>query len=120
MKKYLAIGLIALAVMIFAWRDRAPAPATVEPAPVTLPIPIPEPLEPTKPPNPDPWKDAPAHWLCEEPNTLSGRQRAEEAWLARVLASPAQNDPMFGVEAWSMEAANCAAARERCVWMRCR
>jgi hypothetical protein len=47
---------------------------------------------------------------------LSGRQRAEEAWLREVLASPLDY-PTWGVPEWAAEAAECAAYRDRIAWM---
>jgi len=114
---YLAIGLIALAGMFWAWRDRAPEPAEVEWAPTIYPTPTPivdEPLQPTKPPTILP---APAKWWpCAEIH--SSRMDAEDAWLRKVLASTVDGDPLFGVAVWSMSAAECAARRERLAWMR--
>jgi len=115
-KKAIAFGALLLAAVIFAWRDHAPAPAEVERAPIIYPTPAPvvnEPVEPIKPPaNP-----AAVTWgPCED--LRSSRIEAEDAWLKKVLASTVQDDTLFGVAAWSMEAANCAARRERLTWMR--
>jgi hypothetical protein len=48
---------------------------------------------------------------CEDLH--SSRMDAEDAWLRKVLASTVDGDPLFGVAAWSMEAAECAARRWR-------
>lgn len=113
MKKILAgvaVLLVAVGAAVFWPRDRvveAPPPV-VEATPLPVGPPF-EPLEPVRPLDQPP--KFPVHWGgCA---SAAQRTTAEDAWLKRVLASTIQNDPQFGVAAWSMEAAECAARRWR-------
>ena len=91
---------------------RVPVIGKVCGEPGSAPI-LDEPLEPTKPPD-----LVPVIWgPCENSGTLSGRQRAEDAHLVKILASNVDNDPLFGGPEWAMQSAECSARRERLAWM---
>ena len=108
MRKALVVAAALLAAMIYVWKDRAPQPAKLEPVPVIEPTAQPtfEPLEPIKPPISGPI----VHWgSCDIPNRAS----TEDAALKAVLASTIQTDPLFGGTMLRMEAASCAAYRDR-------
>ena len=112
------VVLLAGGGVIYVRNRPTPAPVCypdLGPA-VTLPSVPDEPLEPTKPPVVP--VAAPLEWLCENPGTLSSRQRSEDAWLREILASPLDWPP-WGVPEWAAQAAECAARRERCRWMEC-
>ena len=95
-------------------RPTAPEPIIPpDPGPaVTLPAAPDEPLEPTRPHDRPPT--FPVHWpgCASRHGTL---MEAEDAWLKVVLASRAPG-PLFGLEEWAMEAAECGAYRERMAW----
>ena len=115
--KKAALALVAAAAVILGVYLSRPAPEVCYPdlgPAVTLPSVPDEPLEPTKPPTVSAVEWGP----CENAGTLSSRQRSEDAWLREVLVT-VKDGPLFGVPEWAMQAASCAAYRDRCRWMGC-
>jgi hypothetical protein len=108
----LAIGglIVALVGGALFW-TLMPAPEPL--APVAQPTSSPSPA-----PTPEPWVEPQmwAHWpSC---STRPMVQAQEDAALRAILASPLTDDPLWGGSVIRIEAAECAARRDRLAWMK--